>query len=844
MAAISAIMTAACNSGSTAGEQGADCVSDEDCAQGLICNSVGQCITVECISDPDCGENEYCREDHRCNPLTADGDAGCSIDSDCPSGFTCVVPGNYCAEIDDGCENGDDCPPGQYCAPDGRCHNRNEADVDVVPTDGDDAPDGDLPTDGDESDGDTPPDGDPADEDPEPSCDMSVDTDDDGLPDCIEDKNHNGRRDPDETDLNDPDTDDDGLLDGVEDRNHDGTRQFNETDPLDEDTDFDRLKDGEEDTNANGQWDPGVETDPHNPDTDQDNVIDGNELTGGYTNGDSDPLDRDTDDDTLPDGAEDKNGNGTYEPELGETDPTLVDSDDDGTPDNLESVILICQDSAYTELNLLNSFDGNWTLALLPAFAYVELDLLPNPGEKLFGAAFEHQTESVAGFIVAKPLASGRVANQVAADNALLAPLPSTGGLNHRGRIYQSYDGFEAMTSRYTVTVGGASVGALRNRVLGLLANRNPAAISALPAGPAETGVEFEILTETLVRLDDGTAITIAAVLTKAHYDDRNNPEERILATDLTDGSAVAQSQRGTFSSCDADIGKPSAPVDFLWVVDDSGSMSEDQQAVADAASLFGQIMASAGIDFRVGVTSTDCAQGELGDNKFTRDTAQFQSDVQDPPCGSSEYGLRAGQAAINHAQNSGLPERERLRAEASIIVIFLSDEEDQQYQDCLPPIFPGWPGCDKPQLLNGYKDYYKNVPTTAFAIVGDTPDGCGNASEGSGQGSGEAGSAYIEVAYHTGGVFGSICAPNFRPIMEEILRAAAGTASTYELRHHPISSSIRAMVDGTEVPRHPTLGFEYDVVSETVVFYGDSRPEAGRDVVISYRYFRDDPKQ
>ena len=113
------------------------------------------------------------------------------------------------------------------------------------------------------------------------------------------------------------DTDDDGIPDAVEDADHDGVVDPGETDPLDADTDGDGVRDGTElGYTFADLW---VGTDPalFQPDLD----------TGALT----DPVVRDTDGDLLPDGVEDKNGNGRFDP--GETDPNLTNADFDGDGD-------------------------------------------------------------------------------------------------------------------------------------------------------------------------------------------------------------------------------------------------------------------------------------------------------------------------------------------------------------------------------------------------------------------------------------------------------------------------------------------------------------------------------
>jgi Leucine-rich repeat (LRR) protein len=113
---------------------------------------------------------------------------------------------------------------------------------------------------------------------------QSIDQDNDGLTDQIE----NGSC----TNATDADTDDDGILDGDEDANHNGIVDPGETDPCNPDTDGDGIQDGTEigltnddlgeDTDADifvPAPDPGITTDPNNADTDNDGYSDGEEKS-------------------------------------------------------------------------------------------------------------------------------------------------------------------------------------------------------------------------------------------------------------------------------------------------------------------------------------------------------------------------------------------------------------------------------------------------------------------------------------------------------------------------------------------------------------------------------------
>ena len=106
------------------------------------------------------------------------------------------------------------------------------------------------------------------------------DSDGDGLPDYLESQGC--------TDPYDADTDDDGISDGVEDANHNGVVDPDETDPCDIDTDDDGIQDGTELGYTLYDIGPDTDTDIFQPDMDPEST--------------TDPLDDDTDDDGLLDG--------------------------------------------------------------------------------------------------------------------------------------------------------------------------------------------------------------------------------------------------------------------------------------------------------------------------------------------------------------------------------------------------------------------------------------------------------------------------------------------------------------------------------------------------------------
>ena len=131
---------------------------------------------------------------------------------------------------------------------------------------------------------------------------LQADTDQDGIPDAVEDTVAC-------LDANDDDTDDDGILDGNEDSNADGVVDTGETDPCEADTDNDGLLDGTEigltapqgsDTNLSifiPDADPNTTTDPLDADSDNDGWLDGEEdanHNGRVDEGEKNPNQSDT----------------------------------------------------------------------------------------------------------------------------------------------------------------------------------------------------------------------------------------------------------------------------------------------------------------------------------------------------------------------------------------------------------------------------------------------------------------------------------------------------------------------------------------------------------------------
>jgi hypothetical protein len=198
--------------------------------------------------------------------------------------------------------------------------------------------------------------------------------------------------------------------------------------------------------------------------------------------------------------------------------------------------------------------------------------------------------------------------------------------------------------------------------------------------------------------------------------------------------------------------------------------------------------------------------------------------------------------------RSSSAPPNLRVRSDARLITIFMSDEEAETFQSS-PCDSSLNPLCQRSDAVEGSCAYESGAISTlendflaffrdqtiAFSLVGDGGS-CGQKS----------GEAYRKVALGTGGSTASLCSDDVRETIDEIIYAATGLASNYQLPEAPISSTLRVYKDGTWVPRSRENGFDYFAETNTIAFFGSYRPEIadpandvyGDAVAVSFRVF------
>jgi len=436
------------------------------------------------------------------------------------------------------------------------------------------------------------------------------------------------------TDPRNPDTDGDGIWDGIEiGRNSSPDplcagifpppgmlfppgSKLNITDPLLIDTDCDGLSDGEEDANKNGRLDPG-ETDPNNPDTDGDGLWDGLELgitqamamaagTGGCPNTQynecpdfprrTDPLLVDTDGDGMRDGVEDANQNGCIDP--GETDPTW--------PDIFDPVDeAACSEANLIPVDIRRNLAAQMALGLPMGFAnsYVDIQRV-NSGITTTGLMGVDSAKNVAFLAWKHP--------SPVADLSALRTLASNQASTLGGggsAVIGSFDSWDApllgndnaLSVTFMLSGSMSSAGRVNEIARLLLGPARPDGTDTLQTtGSASANPQY-VRAQYVLR-DQGEVVVVMAVAL-----DNNNvtgSDGFFGLNDVAGGAALARYLDRTVVQCERSLAELRA-VDFLFVVDDSGTMGSSQTQLSAAGTAMAQALSNSNLDWRVALVTS-----------------------------------------------------------------------------------------------------------------------------------------------------------------------------------------------------------------------------------------------
>jgi hypothetical protein len=292
----------------------------------------------------------------------------------------------------------------------------------------------------------------------------------------------------------------------------------------------------------------------------------------------------------------------------------------------------------------------------------------------------------------------------------------------------------------------------------------------------------------------------------------------------------------------------PNNEVDILWVVDNSFSMAEEQQALASGFDSFASQLATSGTVFQLGIISTsfdydDETRGTLiGDPPFlTNEFAGYEEEFKSRALvGIEGSGKEKGLEATLHAldpvmtfegQNDGF-----VRPSAELLVIWVSDEDDCSDGGALEgqddvTCYTEWdqltPVEDIVQDLYEVKGDRDLV--SVGAIVGTTTETCPNGSEV------VEGKRYVSAVRHMGGLVGDICDSDWSGVLGDLGLTATGIHTMFQLSQAAQMDTIVVTVDEVEVAEDAADGWTYNELTWWLEFHGTSVPARGSQITVKY---------
>lgn len=261
-----------------------------------------------------------------------------------------------------------------------------------------------------------------------------------------------------------------------------------------------------------------------------------------------------------------------------------------------------------------------------------------------------------------------------------------------------------------------------------------------------------------------------------------------------------------------------SQAVDILWVIDDSGSMSDEQTALAANFEKFINQFLEKDIDFRMAITTTDATSTKngkmVGDStKLTSLAAKankatfinnFKNYVKVGTRGSgSEQGLKCSESFMSRYSESFL------RKDAALAIVFLTDEEDSSPKTVSQYL----------TNLQALKENHAHVKTHSIITLQKT-----NSGE-------SVGARYKELSKSTAGIIGDI-KKDFASTLANIGGEIVTLLDSFALNASPYNDEVEVYVDNVKVE----VGYTFNSSQRSITFDKASLPAEGSKIEVRYK--------
>ncbi len=269
---------------------------------------------------------------------------------------------------------------------------------------------------------------------------------------------------------------------------------------------------------------------------------------------------------------------------------------------------------------------------------------------------------------------------------------------------------------------------------------------------------------------------------------------------------------------------EPHPKVDLLFVVDNTGSMAEEQAALGAAFGSFVGALDQLGLAWHLGVVTTEIESERAGllqgepwiITPHSVDAEQaFVEAVSVGTEGVEERGLGALLLALSDDLSEG--NRGFRRQDAALHVVVVSDGDDHSEE------LLGEDAVELALTLLEDQAAATGLPAQLSALVGDVPGGCKGSS-----GQAFPGTLYVDVAEASGGAWASICSADLEQIVTEIGELSASYPSEFLLQALP-DDEPRVAVDDERMDS----GWALQIEPPAIVF--EQAPPPGARVQVRY---------
>lgn len=258
---------------------------------------------------------------------------------------------------------------------------------------------------------------------------------------------------------------------------------------------------------------------------------------------------------------------------------------------------------------------------------------------------------------------------------------------------------------------------------------------------------------------------------------------------------------------------------DVLFVIDNSGSMSEDQASLAANFGSFLAVVTALDVDFHLGVVTTDVG-GDLGQLQgsvrvITPSTpdpqATFDANANVGGSGSGiEQGFHSAYLALSppnvDGANAGF-----LREAAGLRIVFVSDEAEQSGS------ILGW---SREDYLIWFQNLKANPEHVVLSSILDTAAQCADPADD-----------YAWAAMTTGGVCAGLDEGAWVELLTSLGWLSQSFADTFELSAVPVPGTVSVQLNGVDL----FVGWTYSPELTAVLFDDTHVPENGDLIEISY---------